>query len=133
MTNKLMRVFGRLAVLIIMSATVLALAGKNQEFSISAFPSVATTRPSGPSVKYTVALASYNGFSGRVFLTCQPDSPSATCSVTPSSVRLNPELAVSATVTAGAPGNAKSGSYRLRITGNSGGDHQSTAVTLIVR
>jgi hypothetical protein len=78
--------------------SVASLAGPNRQFSMAAFPPMAVTAPGGPVVKYTVVLAS-QGYSGKVLLSCRPDSPGVVCSVAPSSVQIDPELSVSADVT----------------------------------
>jgi hypothetical protein len=132
MKSKWMRVFGGLALLAIASVAMLALPGQNQNFSISAFPPMATAR-AGAAANYTAVVDS-QGFEGRVTLTCQSSSPGVGCSISPSSVQLNPALASAAHVRAVAASNAQKGSYQLTITAmaESAGTEKSTTVTLYV-
>ena len=140
MKNKRAGLFAGFSALILLSVSVLfsrsvvLLAGRNQQFSIAAFPPMAVTAPGGPAVKYTAVLAS-QGYSGKVLLSCKSNSPGVVCSVTPSSVQVDPETSASAEMIAAAVGREAAGSYHLTITGttDNASDHRSTTVTLMVR
>jgi hypothetical protein len=122
-----------IAVSVIVAARLLALPSQNEQFSISAFPSTARTSAGGSAVKY-VAVLNSQGYSGKVLLDCKADSPGVACSVSPSSVQINREIAVSATVTAAATGEATAGSHHLTITATTSdaANQQSTVVSLLV-
>lgn len=132
MKSKLLGVISGLALLVMVSAAMVASPGQNPGFSISAFPPTATVRAGG-TANYTAVIDS-QGYTGRVVLTCQSNAPGVACSASPSSVKLNPALAASAAITAIAPSTAQGGSYRLTITATSEslGAQKSASVTLLV-
>jgi hypothetical protein len=135
MKSQVLSIFALLAALVALSAIILAVPAQtaSDTFLMSAHPSTSETWPLGPIAQYTVGLSSIGGWSGKVALTCHTNSPDVRCSVSPSSVEVNRELAVSVQVTA-TPGGKAKGAYAISIAGSSGdGASKSTAVTLIVR
>src|SRR5262249_20204695 len=69
------------------NATYAAATPVSQSFSVTDFNLTVTpssqTIPAGHAATYSVALASVNGFSGKVALSCNGGPPHSTCSVSP--------------------------------------------------
>ncbi|HXJ94614.1 MAG TPA: hypothetical protein VMT20_17340 [Terriglobia bacterium] len=134
MRNKLMCTLWAVALLTLVSVGIGAAPAHGQEFSISAQPSVATTRP-GAKATYSVVVGS-RAFEGTVALSCQSGAPGVTCWASPSSVwvssTLTPLVKVVAAVSSGTP----AGTYHLTITAtgivNNTVNQTSTTVTLLV-
>ena len=126
-------IFAGVLALVAASAMILATPGQeaSEGFSMSAFPSTAITWPAGPPAEYQVSLSSIGGYSGKVALKCSSSSREVSCSVSPSSVEINPELAVAVRVTAAAGPRAQGAAY-LTITGNGDTSSTSTTVTLLL-
>src|SRR5208337_402275 len=82
--------------------------GIGQDFSVApSSPSSATVTP-GQTAKYTVAVAPGGGFNQTVTLTCSGAPAQSTCSVSPSSVKLNGSAPAPVTVTVTTAGTSAS-------------------------
>ncbi len=134
MRNTRLSILGGLVALVVASASILAGQKATQDFSVAASPSATMTISGGPAVGYTLDLIS-QGYTGRVTLSCQSNTPGVSCSVSPSSAQLSPTLSVAATVTARAAAGVGTGNYALLITAEGSGNHpveHRTVVTLEV-
>ena len=102
-----------------------ALAPQSPDFSVSVSPGSQTVPPGGGTASYTVAVASFGGFSGAVTLSLSGEPSGATYSFTPIT-------SGTSTLTITTYNTTGQGSYPLTITGISGSlSHQVTA-TLVV-
>jgi len=108
-----------------------------QGFSVKNFNLTVTpasqTIPAGHSATYSVALASVNGFTGNVALSCSGGPPHSTCSVSPTSVALSSSSTAKLTVTLKTPMNVNLGTFKLTLTAKSGSDVHTQTVSLTVK
>ena len=66
-----------------------SLSGTGEDFSLSVTSQTSQTVTPGQAANYAIAVAPVDGFSQKVALSCSGAPPQSTCTVTPSSVRLN--------------------------------------------
>ena len=81
------------------SPQTVPLTGIGQNFSVAASSSSTATVAPGQAANYTVAVAPGGGFNQTVTLTCSGAPPESSCSVSPSSVKLNGAASTPVTVT----------------------------------
>jgi len=97
----------------ITSPQTVPLAGTGQDFSVAPSSSSTATVAPGQAANYTVAVAPGGGFNQTVTLTCSGAPAQSSCSVSPSSVKLNGASPAAVTVSVSTAG----GSARLKYPG----------------
>jgi len=97
----------------ITSPQTVPLAGTGQDFSVAPSSSSTATVAPGQAANYTVAVAPGGGFNQTVTLTCSGAPAQSSCSVSPSSVKLNGASPAAITVSVSTAG----GSARLKYPG----------------
>jgi kumamolisin len=112
--------------------TVVKLVVVAPNFSLSANPTATSVFP-GNTAKYTITVASLNGFSGSVTLSAPTGCPAnSTCSFSPNPVTVPAGKSVTSTFSVATTSKTPGGSYTITITGTSGSLKNSITVKLTV-
>lgn len=88
-----------------------ALTGTGQDFSMIAGSSPSASVMPGETAQYTVSVAPAGGFSQTVTLTCAGAPLDSSCSISPSSVKLNGSAPVPVTISVSTAGNSAATTY----------------------